>query len=524
MPFSIFFKSNIAILFYLYCIGNIFFLLNFEGIYWDDWTLYNVDTASMLSQFQMNGGFITGYIHYVLLNIANGVFMYRLLVFITFFLSGIFIYKILSQHITTQKNAFWITLIYLTIPINSAKIAIINAPSTFNLFIFFTAFFLLTKYITTPKSILYRILILFLFFISFTINSLLVFYAIIPLYMIYTIIIETKIKKNQYMFIYSVKKFVSTYIDFIVLPIIFYIVKTTYMMPSGLYETYNQINFNLDKIVNIINTSFTTSIYEPIYLSVQTSLMYWYVFLFVFITLLLIIQNKIMSKEPFYHYIIFIVLGVLVYILAVFPYATVHKLPQLNVWESRHQLLMPLGLAFILYAILSFFSKLHKNISHLFFLLLITIFTIQNIYHDYRYIKDWYYQVALEENFKSLKIIQDNTTFIAEVKLNKSLANGRNLPFYEQNGRMKKVFGDDKRLMVEQKKDINNFKKYKYYRQYNFSSWEPESPYYIIISKNHLLTNQSLYLFKMLYYQITDQKIFRSMAKNLIIIEENKHV
>lgn len=524
MPYSIFFKSDIHKLFYIYFFSNIFFLLNFEGIYWDDWTLYNVDTASMLSQFKMNGTLIAGYIHTILLNISNGIFIYRLLVFITFFLSGIFIYKILSQQITTEKNSFWITLIYLTIPLNSAKIALINAPAIFNLFIFFTAFFLLTKYTSTLKSTLYRIIILCLFFISFTTNSLLVFYAIILFYLFYSIMIDPEVKNSEYIFINTIKKFVSTFLDFIVLPIMFYIVKTTYMIPSGLYETYNQINFDLEKIVNIINTSLTTSIYEPIYLSLQTSLIYWYIFLFVFITLLLIIHNKIMSKEPFYHYIIFTILGVLVYILAVFPYATVNKLPELSGWESRHQLLMPLGIAFILYAILSFCSKLHKNISHFLFLVLITIFTIQNMYNGYRYIKDWYYQVAMEENFKSLRIIQVNTTFIAKVTLNNSLANNRDLPFYEQNGRMKKVFGKDNRLMVEQKKDINLYKKYKNYSQYNFSSWQQREPQYIIISKNHLLTNQSLYLFKMLYYQITDQQIFRSMAKKLIIIEENTNV
>ena len=527
MQYKVFFKSNIAKLFYIYTLGNIFILLNFQGIYWDDWTLYNVDNESMMDQFRMNGGLLAGYMHSLLLPIGNGIFIYRILVFITFFMSGIFIYKILSQHISITKEAsFWISLIYLTIPLNSAKIALINAPAIFLLFIFFIAFYLLTKYISKSKSTWLRISILSLFFISFVMNSLLVFYAIILLYILYSIITDSKTNEYPHKIIYIIKIFVLKYSDFIILPIIFYIVKSIYFVPSGPYATYNQVSFDFEKIINLIDNSFIESIYDPILLSIQTSLTYWYISLMIFITLFLLIQNKTIENKKIYYYMTIFILGALFYLLAVFPYAVVDKPPRLTGWESRHQILIPLGLAFILYSIISIFSKLHKNVPALMFLFLITIFTIQNMYNGYRYMKDWYYQVALEENFKKSKLIQEHTTFIARVTLNNVLANGRHISFYEQNGRMRKVFGNDKRLMVEQKKDIGSYKKYKSYKQYNFSSWEYQEPIYIKITKNNLLDNQAFYLFKMLYYQISDQQVFRTMAKKLIIIEirDNKDV
>jgi len=514
------FNNNTSKLFLIYFVNYVFYLINYQGIYWDDWTLYNMPTESMLSQFKMNGFLPAGYLHSILLSVGNGVFIYRLLSFIAFFLSGIFIYKVLKQHIfVMQNNAFWIVLAYLTIPVNSAKLALINVPYTLLLFSFFAAFYLLTEYISKKKTIVHRAFILLLFFMSFFMNSLLVFYTMVLLYLLYSTIIDPEFKKSSEKTFYLVKNFIFKYLDFIFLPIIFYIFKNIYFMPNGLYANYNKINFDLEKNTTLIIDSIKTSIYDPILSSIYTSFDHWYFTIIIAIFISILVYKKNYISKSYFFYILVFSLGMYFYFLAVFPYAVVNKLPQLAGFESRHQILMPLGIAFIIYALTFFLAKIHKNISILIFSILITLFTIQNIYNGYRYLKDWYYQISLEENFKSSATIKSHTTFIVYIHSEDAFANGREPGFYEQNGRLKKVFGNDKRLMVKRSKDIEIYKKYKNYKQYGFSSWEYEKPINIIISDNHMFKNQTLYFLKMLYYQINNKQVFRTMAKELITIK-----
>jgi len=519
-----FLKSELASFFYIYLLGNIFLLLNYEGIYWDDWVLYNVESNSVLSMFHMHSGILLeGYTHLLLLSIGNGVFIYRILVFLAFIIIGTFLYKILSKYIVKSHNsAFWIVLIYLTIPLNSAKIALINAPYTFFLFLFFLAFYMLTRYLVNKRLILSRIGILLLFFLSFMLGSLLVFYAIVLLYIVYSIVIDVKRENNSNQGITIAKRFMFGYVDFIMLPIIFYVLTKIYFQPYGLYENYNATNFDFLKITYLMKTSLTTSIYEPILFSIQTSFNYWYIFIFVLGTIYFISQSKTIDEKPFTHNIVLFILGALFYILAVFPYAVVGKLPQLGGWDSRHQILIPLAIAFMLYAVVSLFSRFNKHIAPLVLSLLITVFTIQNMYNGYRYIQDWYYQVALEENFKLSKTIQNHTTFVTKIDLPDVLVNKRNLSFYEQNGRLKKVFGIDSRLMLTNEKDIERYKQYKSYKQYNFSKWIYEQPIFLTVSKTNIIDKDPLYILKMFYFQFADNHKFRRMAKKLIKLKEVK--
>jgi len=521
MQYNDFFKSDIAKLFYIYLISSVFLLLNFQGIYWDDWTVNNVDNASMMNQFRMNGGLLAGYMHSILLSIGNGIFIYRLLVFITFFLTGVYIYKIMSKSlIFSKETSFWISLIYLTLPLNSAKIALINAPATFLLFAFFGAFHLLTKYVLEGKSIWHRLTILALFFSSFVLNSLLVFYAIVLLYLLY-FVFKKEWNGN---IIYILKQFIVKYWDFVILPILFFVFKSIYLVPTGLYASYNKVAFSFEKILGVIKTSLITSIYEPIWFAVLTAVNYWYISIVVFMILLIIVKNESIKIIELRQSTVLIVLGSLFYLLAVFPYAVVNKLPQLNGWESRHQILIPLGLAFIIYAIVSYIFRVNEKLLKTVLVSVVTIFVMQNMYDGYKYLKDWYYQVALEETFKHSTIIKNNTTFVVDVQLGNALAKHRNLSLYEQNGRMKKVFKIDSRLMVNSMDHIEMYKKYKDYKQYNFSQWTYENPVYLIIRKNDTIESENLNLFKMLYFQFIDEQKFRKMSKSLINIEVKDNV
>lgn len=510
-------KKIFWILFTIYFVVSIPLLINFNGIYWDDWILVNQDLSTLNNMFTQAVGFagyITSNLHYFLINYI-GVFSYRLLTFILLFLSGWFVFKILnSMPIFSKKDTFFITIFFLLAPLYIAKIALIDFPYTLFYFIFFLAFYLLSQYY---KNLFFmkRIFVLILFFVSFLINSILVFYAIVLIYLFY---VSYSLDKNIFK---NVINFIQTKIDFILLPIIFYIVKSIWFKSSGVYEVYNQINFEHAFFVKPYENIFLLNFFDPIFLSLKPFL-YIFIALFFLLILYSIIVNKDDNKLSKTNNILFL-FGMVFFLLAAFPYIVVGKTPMINDWYSRFQVLLPLGFSFILYYGINFIFK--KDIKIFLFIILIFSFSIFHIKEQIKYNIDWFYQQSIMENFKKSEIIKNNSTFIVLNDLKNSLVQNRQLRSYELNGMSKLTFGEDARLFVSNEKEIEKYKKYSSYKQYNFSYWIESKPIYLTLknsSKNKLNIDKIddlKYLLKLKYLEIMNQDKFKKEVKDLIILE-----
>lgn len=513
-------RADILKLFGIYFLCHFFILINFQGIYWDDWVIYNVDRVTILSLFEMAGSKLFGYIHGYILPVGNGVLVYRVLVFMLYFVTGVLFYIILKDHIFKKdSSAFFVALIYLTLPVNSAKIALINFPATLLYFVFVSAFYLLSVSLKRDLSIVLRLFILSLFFISFHLNSLLVFYALVLLYIIYSTYMSLDASDNASLILKTVKVFILSYSDYIILPLVFYLYKVKYLAQYGLYANYNIIKFDFAAILDLIVDSVSSSFYDVMLLSLSSAVKHIFLLLFIFSIIFYVIKNKYIHLQKYSVYIIYFLSGLFFFLLSVFPYAVVNKLPQLSGWESRHQILMPLGISFVIYSAIMFFFGSSKYVKTLVITFLITTFTMQNISNGYYYLKDWYYQVSLEENFKSSRLVNNHTTFVINVELSNSLANNRNFRFYELNGLLKKSFGHDGKLMTLESGDIQKYKKYKKYKQYNFSSWVEGEPVYLRVFDEPDFEFNAYTMIKLLYYQTVNDSIFRNIAKSLVRIE-----
>src|SRR5580704_3333268 len=127
--------------FILYTLANTFLLINFQGIYWDDWAIFNHKKETILSIFFQNGFFWIGYLHVFLQKIGNGVYIYRIFAFFVYFFSGIFLFYILKTiKYFDKQSIFFIVLLFLLAPVDYARIAIINIPAILSLFIFYFSF------------------------------------------------------------------------------------------------------------------------------------------------------------------------------------------------------------------------------------------------------------------------------------------------------------------------------------------------------------------------------------------------
>ena len=147
--------------------------------------------------------------------------------------------------------------------------------------------------------------------------------------------------------------------------------------------------------------------------------------------------------------------GLIIFILGALPYLAVHKVPDIYDWNSRFQLLLPLGFSFILYysiQIMSYLFNIKKSLQYFFLTLFIFLFIINHLKDSIYYNIDWFYQVSIMHQFKNSKTIQKNNTFLVNVELNRKLAKRRTLRSYELNGMSRRVFGTDNKSLFSQQR------------------------------------------------------------------------
>lgn len=513
-------SRDLYILFGLYLITNIFLLINIDGLYWDDWAAYKQSPETMKIFFAEIQHGIKGDFFLFLSRFYNGIYSFRLFIFFGTFLMGIFVYLILSTIKELDKQAiFFITLLFLIVPVNSVKLLISIAPFVFPVLIFYLAFYLLALY-TKHHNLLLRLLILALFFTSFSTNSILVFYFSIFIYLYYINFNFTHDK-----LLHKSKLLLKQYWDFFILPFIYFIYKAVYLKPYGLYEGYNGIGISsLWKAPVLVIKSFFTSLINPVEASfILIGIAPSFILLYIvhkaykkWLTKTTMSTNLSQTNKTL------LIVGFLIFILAVLPYCMVGKLPNYKHFDSRFQLLTPLGISFILYFSINYFAEKFKFSNHLKLSILATLtilFMTKTMYDGYRFNIDWFYSVGIQENMREMEVIKNNTTFITVEDSKQYLANHRDIPYYEYNGMLKQVFGDDKRFASESIEQINSYSKFKDYPQYNFSSWVPSEPIYLSIVFSSISDRDLVRLF---YYKFSDDIKFKEYSKKIIKIYEVK--
>ncbi|WP_131739709.1 hypothetical protein [Legionella adelaidensis] len=475
--------NNIFGLFILYLLTNTFLLLNYQGIYWDDWVLFPPDSKITINIFKQTGNIFIGYLHVLFQKCGNGIYVYRIVSFFTNFLTGICIYYILRQTKWLDNvSIFFIVLFFLLVPVNAAKIAIVNALPQIFVFVFYFSFLLLTIYLKGNKNFFLRVFILFLFCLSFLVESLLVFYSLVLFYLFYPIYKDAQHEK----IFQKLKQFFKKYPDFIGLPFLFFSVKHTFFKPYGLYVSYNSFKASS---AGLILKSFKTSLLLPIYTSLFTAWAHLTVFLLVTAIVVFIVSRYgqlELEKQQKAHWGKMLIAGILLFLLAVIPYCAVGKLPAYETWGARHQLLVPLGVAFILSTFVLLAAFIHKKLPMILVCGLVAAFITQGLHDYYKFYLDWFYQNSLVEQFKSSHVIQENTTFVVRDELEKEVwAKNRRLAFYEITGLLYRAFQDNKRLVIHDHFRFLKFiKDFKLHPQYHFLQWNLHPPVYIEFSRN----------------------------------------
>lgn len=433
----------LLILFAIYCLGHFWLPLN-RGIFWDDW-VWRLNPEDGLQSAWELGLPVLGYISYLFLDFQNEIISYKDVSFLNYFIVSFGLFYILTKYkLLDKENAFWLCALFAVFPLNHARVAFCIGQYGVCYALFTIASILLLERKTWSKALSVP-----LFIISFFTNSLLVFFLVPILVCFYLDFgFQKRFKSN----IKNAFQFFKSNWFIVILPPIFWTLKKKLFVSYGAYSNYNQIDFG-DFFFNLTNwkITFAQATLKPIFYLFENATevsQYYYnkIILGLAIVSALTIYLKKQNKlKP-------VGIGLFIFVIAALPYMAVHKLPTFHTWESRHQLLMPLGVALIFFGLCQQLAILMGNIQYSKYLMtaliVLSIGTQWKLYSGYQ--RDWYKQLGLIEAIKKESIFKDHTTFLMQDTSPYWKVPYLHIAFYNYNGMLRMIFGNQQRLAANE--------------------------------------------------------------------------
>ena len=383
-------------------------LLRPNTLYWDDWTLAFTQppkTGWLISQ-SMGTAPWSHLIAWSLL--VLGTWTLRVATFAIFFVASFFVFEILKLGIKLSSPQLnFVTLLFLLVPVNHARISVSVLDYSTSYLLFFLGWFVMVRY-KSLKSFTMACVILFL---SLKTHSFL-FFVLLPFlhfaWLNKTELLDFKKLNRRHLQIAMIAA----------LPVLYLILRSIFWPPNESWQDYQ----------------------KPTSAGLMTGM--WPILIGLFAGL--IVMTRIRRKKFVHQGFVIFVIGFLISALALFPYF----LAELYVgyagrpayitvfefradWRSRHQLLMPLGLALSVVGLNELLNWKKKN---LFLSMVIVVFVGLNMFWGSQYFLQSHKQEQLVELFKSTK----GKLVVASVSDSTLRFNGRENIFrgYEWDGFM----------------------------------------------------------------------------------------
>ncbi len=403
---------------FLYGICHLGIIFVPNSLFWDDWLIANISPEMLFDMFDKTGsGVWVGW----LLNaiITNGLFLSRVLAYLFYGVATVCVFSLLRRHTPVGGDwAFVVAGLFAILPLNTARVSLISMPYALNYCTFFLAWlFLLDRRKLLSGS---------LFFFSFFTASTLVFFAL-PIAHLYA-------KTQSRISIRGVVRFGLGNAGILAIPFIFFALKRSFFVPYGNYAGYNQ-NFYWDGLA----TRFVRSFDDFLPYEIQ-----WGYVLFLLIPVWLMSRRLSLTldrKLPFSFALFGI--GAVALVLAMFPYLIVGHIPTFWEWTSRHQLLMPLGIALLMAGFLGVLPNAIRTVA---FCILISLCAAANLAHYVSVWKDANKQEKLLVEMKKLPNPVEITLYLFDDKTPNALR--RHYRQYEWTGMLKRIHGDETRFGI----------------------------------------------------------------------------
>ena len=408
-----------------------------NGVYWDDWYIVLGSPDTIANLYRHYGLPMFGRYHAALNSL--GIAGYRLVVFLSYLASALCLLAILGRVREIDRGtALVLVLFFAVFPSNSARISIMASRIEVCYALFFAGFWLLAVHLET-RVLALRLAALAFLFASFLTPSLLVFYALVPAYVAYQARPELRSLRSS-------TALLLRNLDLVLLPLAFWALKLAYFQPYGEFRGYNRVTpESALQAFSFIDNAFYGGFVDPIVRSFQ--LLPEFIVSAAIAAVLVAMRLGSIDSAPSAGSLRqsrwFLLAGFVMFVLGVYPYLAVGKVPTPDDWDSRHQLLTPLGAAFMLVYLPRLLVPGRAQV--LIHALLIGVFVAGNLQQWVAFQKDWYKQVALIENFRTSPEVERGTRFAIDDRTRDLDANWRHYRTYEYAGLFRTAFGDAKR-------------------------------------------------------------------------------
>jgi hypothetical protein len=392
--------------------------LSFNTLFWDDWTMFEPISRTLRNEVYTGTGGGPWRTFFETQILMSSPLLFRLCTFLCFFWAGYFLFHTLSKiPFLSVEQITAITLIFMVLPVNSARISLITNGYAVSYFLFFLAWFLFEEFENPFMTVGSYIA----FFLSFSMISFPVF-AIIPVLL--SLVIAASSQKRMGSLFWTRISILS------MLPIAYLVLRQMYWPPSG----------------------GSAVMYDPQLLGLLRAILFTSIF-----SLPLLYGSTVYRWKSTEIKKYLVSFGIFSLAIGAFPYMVgghlvdisdwlIGFIPNHSDWNSRHQLLLPLGFALIIGGSLRLDTTkpLRWNSSPV-LSTIIACCVILNVTFAQEYFLDGKKQdsimAAMADN-EDLKYVSSILIDDTAVRFN---ARGRLIRSYEWEGMMQKVFGDDSR-------------------------------------------------------------------------------
>ena len=385
-----------------------------SSYFWDDWVTYYLKTDGAMEQFLRSRGDWPTRAFLELTILGARPELFKILTLVAYFAAGWFLFQILNTLNFLKNNQVrLITILFLILPINSARVAMSDFAYACSFLLFFWAWFLLVR----KSSWIKDLCAVLLFVLSFGATaSLLVFLMVPCAHRLYLRLSDSSSVSNRV--------WLSTLTIFLMSPA-FWFLDRRFNSPQGSYLTM----YSLQKS------------------GVVRALILFLIASFVLLWLVKVGRHDVTEK----YRNLLISLGIILVIVGAAPYIVAGHLvdvsewmfnfvPRASDWSSRHQLLLGLGLAVIIVGILGELeSKFKRNLVFA----IVGVCVLLNLTFMQAYFLDSLKQDQFIDAIKQETELSASKVIMIDDQAERFNARGRFVRYYEWDAMLVSAYGND---------------------------------------------------------------------------------
>ncbi len=414
-------------------------LLN-HGLYWDDWCIVGCDPLLVANHLDSLGIPLLSSLHGFFSALPWPVAAYRIATFGCYLGAALALYSILrTMHQIDPVTRLAVCSLFALIPVNTARISIACFHYAVCYLLFFSAFWCASRF-TSSGRLGWRLAVLALAALSFSTMSLLAFYPLIVAYLIYRNVAALRTGRRA-AFGLAVR-----HLDFLLLPLVYSVFRLAFWKPED--AGYNHITLGGLRNAEGIERTLNHLLYGMCYGIFPEWPRRTAYILFAGVALITLWPFRKRFVADTGTCLLLMSLGGVMLILGIYPYVAVGKIPRPFDWDDRHQLLMPLGISFIIcfgLAALLDRSPALRRLKHALLIASVLAAGTMTMHRHLEYQRDWYKQLAVMRSMSSNDLIRRNTSFWINDLTNDFNPLDQVFRFYEYCGMMKMVFADETR-------------------------------------------------------------------------------